>query len=45
MPVIPATQEAEIRKIMIQSQANRLYLKKPHYKNRAGRVAQGESPK
>jgi hypothetical protein len=36
MPVIPATQEAEIRRIMIQSQPRQIvvrpYLEKAHHK-------------
>jgi hypothetical protein len=49
MPIILATQEAEIRKITVQSQSGQTLcetqLKKPFTKiNRAGRVAQGEDP-
>jgi hypothetical protein len=49
MPVIPATWEAEIRKIMVQSQPGQIVLEtlsqKPlHKKKRAGGVAQGEGP-
>jgi hypothetical protein len=51
MPVILATQEAEIRRIVVWSQANsstRPYLKKTLDKKKkrgeAGRVAQGEGP-
>jgi hypothetical protein len=45
-PVILATQEAEIRRIVIQSQSRQIVpqdpiLKKPFTKKRAGRVAQG----
>jgi hypothetical protein len=48
MPVILATQEAEIRRITVQSQLGQrvhktLYRKKLSQK-RAGRVAQGEGP-
>jgi hypothetical protein len=45
-PIIPATQEAEIRKTKVQSQPGkqflRPYLKNPITKNWAGGVAQGE---
>jgi hypothetical protein len=47
MPVILATQEAEIRKITVRSQPKkivRLCLEKLLHKNRAGRVAQGKGP-
>jgi hypothetical protein len=48
MPVIPATQEAEIRRIMVQSQPGqtvpRPYLRKTHHKKRAGGVPHGEGP-
>jgi hypothetical protein len=49
MLVILATQEAEIRRIGVQSQPDkrfvRSYLQKnPSQKNRAGGVAQGEGP-
>jgi hypothetical protein len=45
MPVILATQEAEIRRIMVGSQPQtnssmRLCLQKVHHKKRAGGVAQ-----
>jgi hypothetical protein len=45
MPVILTTQEAEIRRIMAQSQARQivgkiLSLKYPTQKNKAGKVAQ-----
>jgi hypothetical protein len=45
MPVILATQKAEIRRILVQSQpwqtvCGRPYLEKPHHKKRAGEVAQ-----
>jgi hypothetical protein len=40
MLTILATQEAEIRRIMVQSQLGQKIL----HKNRAGRVAQGEGP-
>jgi hypothetical protein len=48
-PVILATQEAEIRKIMVQSQPRQTIpqdpiSKNPSQKNRAGGVAQGEGP-
>jgi DNA-binding transcriptional regulator PaaX len=46
MPVILATQEAEIRRIMVQSQpeansSTRSSLENTLHKNRAGGVAQG----
>jgi hypothetical protein len=45
-PVIPATQEVEIRKIVVQSQPEQIVhetlSQKIRHKNRAGRVAQGE---
>jgi hypothetical protein len=49
MPVILATQEAEIRKIIVQSQHEKLVLETPiwkkyHHKKRAGGVAQGIGP-
>jgi hypothetical protein len=50
MPAIPATQEAEIRKIMVQSwlgkEFSRPYLENAHHapKKSAGGVAQGEGP-
>jgi hypothetical protein len=48
MSVIPAIQEAEVRRIMVQSQPekqfSRPYLKKTHPKKRAGGVAQGVGP-
>jgi hypothetical protein len=44
----PATQEAEIRRIVVQSQPGQLVHKnlnrKTLHKNRAGGVAQGEGP-
>jgi hypothetical protein len=48
-PVILATQEAEIRRITVQSQSQQNssqdpILKKTHPKKRAGRVAQGVGP-
>jgi hypothetical protein len=48
-PVILPTQEAEIRRIMVQSQPRQiiqktLFWKKTHHKNRASVPAQGESP-
>jgi hypothetical protein len=49
-PIILATQEAEIRKMMVQSQPGQIVCKtlsqkKPFtQKNRAGGVAQGEGP-
>jgi hypothetical protein len=49
MPIILATQEAEIRRITVQSQAGQIVRKtlsrKTLHKNRAGGVAQGEGPK
>jgi hypothetical protein len=49
LPIILATQEAEIRRIIVQSQTEEivhetLILKTPIIK-KAGRVAQGEDPK
>jgi hypothetical protein len=48
MPIILATQEAEIRRIVVQSQPGQIVLQDPISKNlhksRAGRVAQGEGP-
>jgi hypothetical protein len=48
MPVILATQETEIRRIMVQSQPRQIVHKtlfrKTLHKNRAGGVAQGEGP-
>jgi hypothetical protein len=46
MLVILATQEAEIRRIMVQKQPRqivlKIYLENTHHKNRAGGVAQGQ---
>jgi hypothetical protein len=48
MPVILATQEAEIRRISVRSQPKQIVPRDPIlktlHKNRAGRVAQGEDP-
>jgi hypothetical protein len=48
MPVILATQEAEIRRIEVRSQPRQIVCEtlswKTLYKNRTGRVAQGEGP-
>jgi hypothetical protein len=48
MPVILATQEAEIRRIVVQSQPGKVIRETPSWKyasqKRAGRVAQGEGP-
>jgi hypothetical protein len=48
MPVILATQEAEIRRIVVRSQPGQLVheilSQKTLYKNRAGGAAQGEGP-
>jgi hypothetical protein len=48
MPVILATQEAEVRRITVQSQPRHIVhetlSRKTLYKNKAGRVAQGEGP-
>jgi hypothetical protein len=41
MPVIPATQEAEIRRIEVQSQIGQIVCEALSHKKRAGRVAQG----
>jgi hypothetical protein len=45
MPVIPATQEAEIRKIVVQSQPGQIVqetlIQKTLHKKRAGGVTQG----
>jgi hypothetical protein len=47
IPIILATQEAQIRRIMVQSQPGQIACetlsRKTHHKNRAGGVAQGES--
>jgi hypothetical protein len=47
-PVIPFTQEAEIRRIAVQGQPGtefaRPYLKKTHHKKRSGGVAPGVDP-
>jgi hypothetical protein len=49
MPIIPATQEAEVRRITVQSQPGQiiretLSQRKKKHKNRASRVAQGVGP-
>jgi hypothetical protein len=48
MPVILATQEAEIRRIVVQIQPRQIVCKtlsqKTHHKNRAGGMAKGEGP-
>jgi hypothetical protein len=48
MPVIPATQKTEIRRIMAQSQLGQIIRGAVSWKNpsqkKAGGVAQGESP-
>jgi hypothetical protein len=48
MPVIPATQEAEIRKIKVQSQPSQIVhetvSQKTLHKTKARRVAQGVCP-
>jgi hypothetical protein len=47
MPVILATQEAEIRRIVFQSQPRQIVCKtlsRKIHKNRAGRAAQSEGP-
>jgi hypothetical protein len=49
MPVILATQETEIRRIVVQSQPGQKVprdpiSRNPSQKNRAGVVAQGEGP-
>jgi hypothetical protein len=48
MPVILATQEAEIRRIAVRSQPRKIVHKalsrKTCHKNRTGGVAQGEGP-
>jgi hypothetical protein len=47
-PVILATQEAEIRRTVVQSQSRQIVLKtlsqKTLHKNRAGGMTQGEGP-
>jgi hypothetical protein len=43
-PVILATQEVEIRRIMVRSQPQASSLQDPSQKKRAGRVAQGVGP-
>jgi hypothetical protein len=47
-PVIPATQEAEIRRIKVRSQPRQIVsqdpISKTLHKNKAGGVAQGEGP-
>jgi hypothetical protein len=47
-PVILATQEAEIRRLVVQSQPRQIVhktlLRKTRHKKRAGGVAQGEGP-
>jgi hypothetical protein len=47
-PIILATQEAEIRRIMVRSQSRQIVheilSQKTLHKNRAGGVAQGEGP-
>jgi hypothetical protein len=47
-PVIPATWEVEIRKIVVQSQPRQIVHKtlsqKNHHKKRTGGVAQGVDP-
>jgi hypothetical protein len=50
MPVTLATQEAEVRRVEVQSQPGQIVHKtlsreKTQHKNRAGGVAQGEGPK
>jgi hypothetical protein len=46
MPVIPATQEAEIRRIKVQSQPGQIVQEtlSPNSQNRAGGIAQGKGP-
>jgi hypothetical protein len=48
MPVILATQDVEIRRIVVRNQNGQIvlrpYLEKTYHKNRAGGVAQGEGP-
>jgi hypothetical protein len=48
MPVVQATQEAELRRITVGSQPGQMVHKtlsqKTLHKNRAGGVAQGEAP-
>jgi hypothetical protein len=43
MPAIRTTQEAEIRRIVVQNQTRQIVRETPSQK-RAGRVAQGEGP-
>jgi hypothetical protein len=48
MPIIIAIQEAEIRRIVVRKQPRHIVhetlSQKNYHKNRAGRMAQGESP-
>jgi hypothetical protein len=48
IPVIPATQEVEVKRITVQSQPRQIVhetlSQKILHKNRAGGVAQGEGP-
>jgi hypothetical protein len=48
MPIILASQEAELKRIMVQSQPRQIVhetlSRKTLHKNRAGGVAQGEGP-
>jgi hypothetical protein len=44
MPAILATQEAEIRRILVQSQFCETLSQKTLYKNKAGVVTQGIGP-
>jgi hypothetical protein len=43
-PIILATQDEEIRRIMVQSQPGKIVILKNLHKNRTGGVAQGEDP-
>jgi hypothetical protein len=44
MPIILAAQEAEIRRVTVQSQPGQIVCETLSQKNTIGRVAQGEGP-